>query len=177
MSTKSVVSRVTLCLVVLCEGALAVPSNDRCSLPQGLGTEIRRKYPDATLASMKDLDAHDKKLFQKDHGIRCPGLVKVDFYGDGKPTWAVVLLRHKARVERAELVVAHQVNNAWEIYSLEKVDEVAVVWTEPPGEYHDVYGHKTLRAASPVIVFCGYESWAILYAWTGNEVEKIWVSD
>ncbi|MGA9594450.1 MAG: hypothetical protein WBS18_15230, partial [Candidatus Acidiferrales bacterium] len=54
---------------------------------------------------------------------------------------------------------------------------VPVVWSQPPGEYRDVYGKKTIRATNQVIVFCGYESWAILYAWTGKEVEKIWISD
>jgi len=32
----------------------------------------------------------------------------------------------------------------------------------------DVYGKKEIRATSPVMVFAGYESWAILYAWTGG---------
>lgn len=35
----------------------------------------------------------------------------------------------------------------------------------------------TIRARHQVIVFCGYESWAILYAWTGKEVVKTWISD
>lgn len=54
---------------------------------------------------------------------------------------------------------------------------VPVVWTEKPGKYDDVYGQKTLNADRPVVVLCGYESWAILYAWTGSKVERIWISD
>jgi hypothetical protein len=51
------------------------------------------------------------------------------------------------------------------------------VWTEKPGKYDDVYGEKTLNATRPVVVLCGYNSWAIVYAWTGKKVEKVWISD
>jgi len=46
-----------------------------------------------------------------------------------------------------------------------------------PEKYRDVYGGKTIKATHPVIVLCGYGSWAILYAWTGEEVDKVWISD
>ena len=78
---------------------------------------------------------------------------------------------------KAELVVARQVGESWEIRSLETTDETPVVWREGPGRYSAVYGEKTIRAAYPVIVLCGYESWAILYAWTDKGVEKVWISD
>jgi hypothetical protein len=38
-------------------------------------------------------------------------------------------------------------------------------------------GQKKIRATRPVIVFCGYEAWAILYAWTGKDVIKIQLAD
>ncbi|HEY6372473.1 MAG TPA: hypothetical protein VIX37_17990, partial [Candidatus Sulfotelmatobacter sp.] len=43
-----------------------------------------------------------------------------------------------------------------------------VIWSQPPGQYRGVSGEKTIRAAHPVIVFAGYESWAILYVWRGS---------
>jgi hypothetical protein len=51
-----------------------------------------------------------------------------------------------------------------------------VVWSDKPGEYEGVYRHK-IRATRPVIVFCGYEAFAILCAWTNNKVAKIWLLD
>jgi hypothetical protein len=57
---------------------------------------------------MSDLEEYDRKLFRKDHGNSCPGLVKVDFYGDGKPTLALVLITGNGAQEKAELVVARQ---------------------------------------------------------------------
>ncbi len=69
----------------------AAQSQNRCALPSGLSDAISKKYPGASVVTLADLDEYNRKLFQKDHGTRCPGLVKVNFYGDGKPTWALVL--------------------------------------------------------------------------------------
>jgi hypothetical protein len=44
-------------------------------------------------------------------------------------------------------------------------------------KYEDIYGQKKILSKNQVIVFCGYGSWAIVYAWTGKEVEKVWLSD
>jgi len=149
-----------------------------CALPDGLSPVIARKYLNAHVVRMSDLNLDDQKLFQKEHGSSCPGLTRVDFYGDGKPTLALVLLRTNGAKD-AQLVVAHQVEDQWETLLVDTADAspVPVVWNEKPGKYYDVYGQKTLDANRPAVVFCGYESWAILYAWTGKEVEKIWISD
>lgn len=153
-------------------------SRSGCTLPDGLSTLIASKFPNAHVVSLSDLNQDDKMLFQKEHGSNCPGLTRVDFYGDGKPTLALVLLRANVAL-KAELVVAHQVQNQWQTLLVDKADAsiVPVVWSEKPGKYDDVYGQKTLKATKPVVILCGYESWAILYAWTGKQVEKIWISD
>lgn len=159
-------------------GASATPANDRCILPSGLGEEISRKYPGTRPVSLADLSEDDRNFFRKDHGTQCPGLVSVDFYGDGKPTWALVLIARQGSRRQAELVVARKAGEAWAIRTLDTAGEaVPVVWKQGPGEYDDVYGNKKIRATRSVVVLCGYESWAILYAWTGKEVEKIWIAD
>jgi|SRR5208282_960809 len=150
---------------------------ERCDFPPGLGDEISNRYPGTRIVHLADLEEYDRKLFVKDHGARCPGLVRVDFYGDRKPTWALVLIGAKDSPRKAELVVAHKANKGWETRSLETTDETPVVWRAGPGKYDDISEPKTIRATYPVIVFCGYGSWAILYAWTGKAVEKIWISD
>ena len=158
---------------------VAAPRQDPCALSAGLHDEVTKKYPGANLVTTTDLDEHNRKLFQKDHGVRCPGLVRVNFYGDGKPTWALVLLTGEGSNRKAEVVVAHQVGQSWEFSSLDTVDasEVPVVWRQGPGKYDDISEPKAIRAKSPVIVVCGYEVWARLYAWTGKEVEKVQLSD
>jgi hypothetical protein len=168
------------CLLASIQLAAAAASpNGACDLPQGLQREIAAKYPGTKLVGLSDLEEDDRGFFQKDHGDACPGLVKVDFYGDGEPTFALVLTNARAK-EHTELVVAHEVRERWAVNALDSGNPspyAPVVWSQPAGEYRDVYGNKTIRAIRPVIVFCKYESWALLYAWTGSRVTKIWLQD
>ncbi|HEX4543658.1 MAG TPA: hypothetical protein VH114_10855 [Candidatus Acidoferrum sp.] len=164
--------------LVFVEVAAAGPPNGACDLPKDLQREVTNKYPGRTLVNLSDLNEDDRKLFRKEHADSCPGLVKVDFYGDGKPTLALALTTKSVAKGKTELVLARQVGAGWKTTTLDTTDgPVPVVWSEKPGEYKDVYGEKKIRASRPVIVFCGYYSWAVLYAWTGNRVAKIWLAD
>src|SRR5258708_24239447 len=162
-------SAVGLYLFVFVQIAVAASPDGACDLPQDLQREIASKYPGKKIVSLADLQDDDRGFFQKDHNKSCPGLVKVDFYGDGKPTLALVLIGNGEGKDSSVLVVAHQVEAAWNISTLATGGPtVPVVWSLPPGEYRDVYGNKTIRATRPVIVFSKYESWGIHYAWTNN---------
>ena len=169
----------SLCLLVFSAFAAGAEMNKGCDLPQQLHHEIAAKYPGRKLVDLADLDEDDRGFFQKDHGDACPGLTKVDFYGDGRPTLALLLTTKKGGKEKAELVLAHQIAGHWAAKTLDTSDAppVPVVWSEPQGEYRDVDGKKEIRAKSPVIVFAAYEAWEIVYAWTGNSVKKIWLRD
>ncbi len=169
-----------LCLLISVEVVRAAPSNVACNLPQDLQREIASKYPGARLVSLADLEEDDRKFFQADHNNSCPGFASVDFYGDGKPTLALVLIPKGGVNQPTELMLAHQVGERWRIALLGTGGPspyAPVVWSQPPGEYRDVYGNKTIRATRPVIVFCKYEAWSILYAWTGKDITKIWIAD
>lgn len=171
-------SATSFCVFALIQMAVAATGREACGPPQDLWREITNKYGQTKIVSLSDLDQDDRGFFQKDHDNDCPGLVQVDFYGDGRPTFALVLITQKGPKQQAKLVVAHQVGKGWDITVLDTVEgNVPVVWSEGPGERHDVYGKKTIRATKPVIVFSRYESWAILYAWTGEIVTKIWIKD
>lgn len=173
----------SICFGILCSVALVLPAaasseNPACDIPQDLQHELHAKYMQSKLVELSDLDEHDRDLFDKQHDGACPGVVKVDFYGDRRPTLAMILIAQAAGNKKAELVVAHKIGETWKTTLLDTADaSIPVVWSENPGDYHDVYGKKTIRATRPVIVFCGYESWAILYAWKNDRVEKIWLSD
>ncbi len=157
---------------------VAAAADKTCDLPQDLQAEVSRKYQGQKIVSLSDLDDYDRGLFQKDHSGACPGLVSVDFYGDGKPTLALALIPKDGAKGKAMLVVAHRVGESWRATLLDTArDSVPVVWKQDPGEYQDVYHEKKLLAPKPVIVFCGYEAWAILYAWRDGRVTKIWLSD
>ena len=117
---------VSLYLFAASQVVVAPPPQDRCSLPPSLHDEIAKKYPSARVVTLADLDEYDRKLFQKDHGTRCPGLVKVNFYGDGKPTLALLLKAGEGSKQKAELVVARQLGEDWDLRSLETTDTAPV---------------------------------------------------
>ena len=166
-----------LWLLTLVQDAAAQSSNGVCDLPKDLQSVVEGKYPGAKIVTLSDLNENDKELFQKEHADSCPGLVKVDFYGDGKPTFALALTTKSGANLTTKLVVARQVGTSWKVFILDRADgPVPVVWSDKPGEYKGVYQHK-IRAARPVIVFCGYSSWAVLYAWTNNRIAKLWLRD
>jgi hypothetical protein len=172
-------SLVGFCFLAFLPLMHALGPNEACNLPQELQSEIAEKYSGAKVVCLSDLDDDDRGFFQKDHGDACPGFTKVDFYGDGKEAFALVLITKTGAKEKAELVLGRHVGGRWETKMLDTTEgaPVPVVWSQPPGDYRDVDGKKKIRATRPVIVFAGYESWAILYAWTGNGVSKIWLQD
>jgi len=155
-------------------------ASSTCEIPENLRHEIAVKYPGERVVELSDLEEDDKGFFQEDHGAACPGLVKVDFYGDGNPTVALVLTKGDRPRRLTELVVAHRVRERWDTVVLDTGSPgpyAPVVWSQPPGHYQDVEDNKTIGATRPVIVFSKYEAWAILYAWTGSRVTKIWLQD
>lgn len=172
MPLKSVPIFVAALLLMLVQVATAQSRKGACDLPKDLQTVVEGKYPGTKIVSLPDLSEDDKKLFQKEHADRCPGVVKVDFYGDGAPTFALALTTKDQANPRTKLVLAHRVGANWDAVILGKADgPIPVVWSDKPGEYAGVYQHK-IRAARPVIVFCGYSSWAVLYALTDNRCPK-----
>jgi hypothetical protein len=171
---------VAFCVIALAKFAVAAPPADVCSLPSDLQHELAVKYPGAHVIGLSDLEKDDRGFFRKDHGDSCPGLVKVDFYGDGKPTLALVLTQKEAKAEETELIVARRGKKQWRMTLLGTGGAspyAPAVWSQQPGEYTDVDGNNTVRATRPVIVFSKYESWAILYAWTGSRVAQVWLQD
>ncbi len=168
-----------LWLIASTKLANAQSPQNSCKYPPGLLDVISTKYPDTSLITLRDLSQDSRKLFQKEHGTRCPGLVKVNFYGDRNPTWALVLISKKPDERKAELLVARQIGKDWDIRQLEVADAapVPVVWREGPGKYEGMSEPRAIVAANPVIILCGYGSWSILYAWTGKDVVKLQITD
>lgn len=169
----------SFCVVVTIQTAVAAQPTNPCDLPPGLSDELSRKYPGTHVVSLGDLSKENRQSFQKDHGKRCPGLVRVNFYGDGSPTLAFVLVAGTGAKEKSYLMVAQLVGTIWKVRMLDTDDgaPTPVVWVQPAGKYRDVDRGKEIQATRPVIVFAGYEAFAIVYAWTGTSVSKVWIAD
>lgn len=166
-------SAVGLYLFVFVQTSAATSPDGACDLSQNLKRVVESKYPGTKIVSLSDLSEDHRELFQKEHAESCPGLVKADFYGDGKPTFALALTMKSAAYSKTKLVLAHRAGANWEVSTLGKADgPIPVVWSEKPGEYKSVYQHK-IHATRPVIVFCGYSSWAVLCAWTNKGSQNL----
>jgi len=163
--------------LVLTPCANAATKGGNCELPKELSKQIATVYPGSRVVTVADLEEYDASLFKREHHDDCPGMVKVDFYGNGAPTLALALRGTTGGQNQTKLVLATKVIR-WKLRLLDTMDGfAAVVWSENPGEYTDVYGKKELRAKYPPVVFCKYEALALLYAWTGKRVSKIWIAD
>jgi len=165
-----------LLVAALCSTPALAATNGACELQKDLDQQVAAAYPGMAVATVNDLVEDDIAFFVKDHRDACPGFVNVDFYGDGKPTVAVLLVGKGAK-PAAKLVVARRVGARWIFRLLESNGVGAVVWSQSRGEYNDIYGKNSVKAKYPVIVLCKYEAWAIVYSWTGTKVDKVWISD
>jgi len=88
------------------------------------------------------------------------------------------LIANDDHPRRAVLVVAREIDHHWTLSVIDTAESsTPVVWSDKPGEYDDIYGTKRITATRQVVVWCAYDAWAILYAWTGTSVSKIWLSD
>lgn len=166
-----------LALLPMLRGA---PPENACALPADLSATIEKTYPESHALELANLKEENRKRFQSQEGSRCPGVLSLDFYGDGKETLAIIVVSK----QKADLVVAHRAGGDWELKSLESFDRSSpddpldsAIWTVKPGKYHDGYEKKTIRATHPGIAFGEYDAWLLVYAWTGKQVEKVTLHD
>jgi len=110
---------VFLYLFVSVQVASAGPLSNACDLPKDLDSVVKAKYPGTSVVTRSELNEDDKQLYQKGHADSCPGLAKLDFYGDGKPTFALALTTKSGASPSTKLVLAHRVG------ADEEVDRVA----------------------------------------------------
>lgn len=175
MKTNTVVTVSLLCIKIAC----ATQMLGACDPPKNLQEEISKSFLGARVVTWSDLNINQEKFFRRQHKDGCPGMVKIDFYGDHSPTIALVLITAGGTPKKVSLAIARQIQEQWRISLLDSTDTrtTPAVWSEPPGKYRDVYGEEEVRATTPVIVFSSYESWSILYSWDGREINKIWLQD
>ena len=119
-------------------------------------------------------------LTKKESGHGCPGIAKVDVYGDGRTVYAIVILTDRGFgwQKAGKLLLAKKNAHYWEVEVLDEGDGYpGSLWHESAGQYGDRYGEKTLRSKGEVIIYFGHESWERAYGWTGEKIEWVQLSD
>lgn len=160
--------------------AAGVISPCSAMLPAALSAVVKEKYPGFKIPSLRLLENYHRKLFQKDHKGKCPGIARVNFYGTGKNVYAIVVTKPFNGTFTSNLLLAQETDKQeWRVTMLEQgtTGPVPVVVSGSAGKYEDVYERRTIQAQYEVIAYIGYESWAVVYVWNGKEIEKIQITD
>jgi len=184
-SVSSKTSLLLLILIVASLGYASAKRTDPCggALPDSLRKAITVQYPDRKIVTLDMLTVIAEKIYLKDHKTGCPGVARVDFYGDRSEMYALVLTKEVKDTYISSLILGQrQRNREWRFSVIEPdvQDAPPVVFTLPPGEFVGTTSQqeqRTLASKHEAIVFVGYESWSIVYVWTGDKVEKLWLSD
>jgi hypothetical protein len=163
-------------VAALCSALAFAGTDGACALQKDLDRQVAANYPGMAVATLNDLVDDDRVFCVKDHKDVCPGFVNVDFYGDGKPSVAILPVSKGTNPE-SELVVARRIGTQWSVRLLASDVLGAAIFRQSSGKYEDIYGEKSIHAKYPVIVLCKYEAWAIVYSWTGTKLDKVWLSD
>jgi len=161
-----------LVAILLCDVPVIKGANPRshCSetLPSSLNQLIKERYLDFQVLNKKD----------STHG--CPGIAKVDFYGDGRTVYAVVIRKpHKSEaVVEGKLLLAEKEDKHWKVTLLDEGDDWGSVSHEPAGEYGDMYRTRSIKSKGDLIVYFRYDqSWAVGFGWTGDKIEEVQLTD
>jgi hypothetical protein len=111
---------IVLAFFALLTACATAQQKDPCALPTSLQNELATKYPGQRPVRISDLSTYNKRFYRKDHGNHCPGLVKVDLYGDKKPTWTIILRKNDQGISVTELLVAQQIEDGWKLNLLKR---------------------------------------------------------
>ena len=127
-----------------------------CTVPKTLHNKIIEKYSNYEIVTLKHLIEEDRLTFQKEHSTDCPGLVKLNFWGNGKPTFAILLINSLISKPKYQLIIATNYGeDKWELKTVDNADTTVspVIWSESSGEYRDVWQENKIIAKYPVILF------------------------
>lgn len=138
------------------------------TIPTAVHKIIHELYPAFHIRTKKD----------STHG--CPGIVKVDFYGDGRAVYAVVIQKNlddRGIQQDGKLLLASKGDNGWKVEILEDDGNPGSLWHAPADEFVDMYRGRTATAKGDIILYFGYESWERAYGWTGEKIEWVQLTD
>ncbi len=138
------------------------------TIPTAVQKNIHDRYSDFHIRTKKD----------STHG--CPGIVKVDFYGDGRAVYAVVIQKdHDEREmqQDGKLLLASREGKGWKVEILEDEGNPGSLWHAPADKFVGMHEGRTAAAKGDIIVYFGYESWERAYGWTEEKIEWVQLSD
>lgn len=164
-----------------------VQARDTCqhALPAALVQILEKKYPGWNLVNFEDLGPTGADFFRKDAELYpeknptdCPGATRVDLYGDGREVYAFVLKQESITRVKSKLLLS-EINKSkhWTIRTLMDDECGCAVRTIPSGEHRDVIKGNTIKSQGEAVLYIKYEAYTIVFAWTGEKIERVYVQD
>ena len=159
------------------------------SLPHLLAEDLGILFPSSKIMTLAMLNPRERQWFQKEHPGKCPGLISLDFFGDGRGIYALVLSQPRPKLadqantflgshEAILLLARPDETGKWAVQLLERGNNpTAMILSMPPDDYESVYGDSVIHAKHQVIGFGDFESVLIVFSWNGVSIEKIWLRD
>jgi hypothetical protein len=161
-----------------------IRADEECAnlFPADLAGSLGRTFAGAHVLTLGELDAEARAAFEKSEGHRCPGIAHVDFFGNKTEAYGILLITGSGQQTRAHLLLASRkgTSSPWKIRTLETgggPSDLPFLGKTTPGEYEDVYGDKTIQAKGEALVWVQGNVVVIVYAWTGKDVDKVWLRD
>lgn len=151
-------------------------------LPKGIADIIGSKYAGWRPEQISDLEPDDHELWVKAHGKLCPGIASGHFEGNGRDTYAVLLLKKDpARLGYKFVLFNENRSGTFESILLDRAEGKnagkPVIYRVPPGEYSDPETGKSVKTKLHSVILEWIEAAAQLYYWSGSKYHKLQVQD
>lgn len=175
-------TRATLSLALVAFACAKINFADCEKPPIPMESKLAGHFQAWRVVEIDDLLPEHRRLFNSKFGDACPGLVQLDFFGDGKTEFAFSLLSREAGSREGLLLLSREEEEgSWSVIEVDRGDwsPVPALWVEAGGsfEYRDIASEEGYLFAHDVLVLVGYESWGLVYGWKGEEIVSVQVSD
>lgn len=170
----------TIVLVNACILEARQPSTEECTavLPKSVENLMRKTFRQWEIVSEKLLGGLPPD-YRKERPTGCPGVLRLDLYGDGRPVFAILIMREIQNGWQTKLLLAEQESHKkWKLQTIWEANDVdGVLLPVPPGEDSDIWRDVTIRGTGEGILYIKYEAYAIVFRWTGQSIEHVYVMD
>ena len=169
--------------IVICVGVNLAEAGkqDPCIdvLTPELNRVLKRDYPNWVVVYEPDW-RNDELMKEQARKNVCPWGVKVDFYGNGRLVYAIVIEKKSQdstpyKIGKLLLAQAEK-ERRWTLVTLLDNTCPCPIIIKPPGKYKDVNEDKEIKSKGEVVLHYS-QSVAIVFAWTGEKIDKVHIAD
>lgn len=154
----------------------------RANLPEQVQAMLREGYGQWRIETKADLSDDHQRMWDKTHGLECPGLASGHFRSADSLSFAILLISKNPKVVGYRVLVADSDSqNRYHAKLLERYDQPipsdVVIYRVAPGKYFQPEGSGDISIDLDGIVFESMESGAFLYHWKDARYKRALISE